>query len=80
MHAETRGSGGMPPLGNFLKNRHRMHFCLQIFYILPLDIWLSAAFANGKVCVGSDNQAYDAPSHNCMHDRIIMLKLENFEI
>ena len=39
-------------------------------------IWLSAAFANGKVWVGSDNQAHDAPSHNYVHDRIIMLKLE----
>ena len=43
-------------------------------------IWLSAAFANGKVWVSSDNQAHDTPSHNCMHDRMIMLKLENFEI
>ena len=43
-------------------------------------IWLSAAFANGKVWVGSDNQAHDALSHNCMHDRIIMLKLEKIEI
>ena len=52
---------------------------MQIFYILPLDIWLSAAFVNGKIWVGSNNQAHDAPSHNYMHDRIIMLKLENFE-
>ena len=30
---------------------------------------------------GSDNRSHDAPSHNCMHDRIIiMLKLEKFEI
>ena len=49
---------------------------------LPFDIyqWLSVAFANRKVWVGSDNQVHDAPSHNCMHDGIIMLKLENFEI
>ena len=50
-------------------------YCLYI-YIYYIYIWLSAAFANGKVWVGSDNQVHDAPSHNCMHDRIIMLKLK----
>ena len=51
--------------------------CLDI---LPLDIYGSAAFANGKVWVDLDNPAHDASSHNCKHDRIIMLKLQNFEI
>ena len=60
-------------------------------HVLPVDIlytafrftfryMASAAFANGKVWVGLDNQAHDAHSHNYVHDRIIMLKLENFEI
>ena len=35
------------------------------------------AFANGKVWVGSNNQAHDAPSHNYVHDNV---ELENFEI
>ena len=40
-------------------------------------IWLSAAFsANGKVWVGSDNQAHDALSHNCMHDNVETGKFE----
>ena len=43
-------------------------------------IWLSATFANGKVWVGSDNQVHDASSYNCLRDRILMLKPENFEI
>ena len=57
---------------------HKMHISASRY--LPLDIYGSLAFANRKVWVGSDNQVHDAPSHNCMHDGIIMLKLENFEI
>ena len=89
-HAGTRGSGGMHPQEFFLKCcqfafPHKMHISAsRYFYILPLDYGygslVSAAFANGKFWVGSDNQVHDAPSHNCVHDRIIMLKLENFEI
>ena len=63
------------------------HFHIKCIF-LPVDILytafryirLSAAFANGKVWVGSDNQAHDAPSHSYVHDRIIMLKVEIFEI
>ena len=54
------------------------------YIFLPVDIlytafrymWLSAAFANGKVWVDLDNQVHDASSHNYMHERIILLKLE----
>ena len=62
---------------------HKMHIsaCRYYFYILPLDYRYGSLqhFANGKVWVGTDNQAQDAPS-NCVHDRIILLKLENCEI
>ena len=53
---------------------------VDILYTAFRYIWFSAAFTNGKVWVGSDNQVHDASPHNCMHDKIIMLKLENFEI
>ena len=36
-----------------------------LYTAFRLLAWLSAAFANGKVWVGSDNQEHDGPSHNC---------------
>ena len=82
-HAGTRGSGGMPPPppGNLKKKMLNTaiwsHFHIKCIF-LPVDIlytafryaWLSAAFANEKVWVGSDNQVHDAPSHNCVQDNV----------
>ena len=71
-------SGGMPPPtprkidAKILRHFH-IYFCLWIFYIL----WLSAAFANGKVLIGSDNQHLLTIAQQQVHVRIIMLKLEN---
>ena len=54
---------------------------VDILYTAFRYICLSAALiANGKVWVGPDNQAHDAPSHSCKHDRMIILKLKSFEI
>ena len=50
------------------------------FMYLVYLIWLSAAFTNRKVWVGSDNQAHDAPTHIFMCDSMITLKLGIFEI
>jgi len=47
------GWGGMPP------------FQENIFETFPIFYrYIFAAFINGKVLVGSDNQTHDASSHN----------------
>ena len=39
--------------------------CRYLYTAFRLLIWLNVAFVDGKVLVGSDNQAHDAPPHNC---------------
>ena len=65
---ELWGSGGMPPQESFEKYMlkycnletfpHKMHIsACRYLYTAFRYIWLSAAFANGKGWVGSDNHA-----------------------